>query len=50
MLSGVNIDDHVTAGAGDMVTGDELSSSLVVGNPAQVVGQTRAGFYEQIIE
>lgn len=38
VLPGVNIDDHVTAGAGDVVTGDVISNSLVVGNPAQVVG------------
>ena len=50
IMPGIAIGDEVVVGAGAVVTRDVPSNSLVVGNPAQVVGQIRTGAYGRIVE
>ena len=50
IMPGVTVGDEVVVGAGAVVTRDVPSNSLVVGNPAQVVGQIRTSAYGRIIE
>lgn len=50
IMPGVTIGDEVVVGAGAVVTRDVPSNSLVVGNPAQVIGQIRTSVYGRIIE
>lgn len=50
IMPGIAIGDEVVVGAGAVVTRDVPSNSLVVGNPAQVVGQIRTSAYGRIVE
>lgn len=50
IMPGIAIGDEVVVGAGAVVTRDVPSNSLVLGNPAQVVGQIRTSAYGRIIE
>lgn len=50
IMPGVRIGDEVVVGAGAVVTRDVPSNSLVVGNPAQVVGQINTSAYGRIVE
>lgn len=50
IMPGIVIGDEVVVGAGAVVTRDVPSNNLVIGNPAQVVGQIRTSAYGRIVE
>jgi acetyltransferase-like isoleucine patch superfamily enzyme len=50
IMPGIAIGDEVVVGAGAVVTRDVPNNSLVLGNPAQVVGHIRTSAYGRIIE
>lgn len=50
IMPGVRVGNEVVVGAGAVVTRDVPNNSLVVGNPAHIVGQIRTSAYGRIIE
>jgi maltose O-acetyltransferase len=44
ILKGVSIGDYSIVGAGSVVTKDIENNSLVVGNPARKIGDTKTGY------
>jgi acetyltransferase-like isoleucine patch superfamily enzyme len=44
ILKGVKIGDNAIVGAGSVVTHDVETNTIVAGNPAKVIGQTKSGY------
>jgi serine acetyltransferase len=50
ILKGIKIGDNTIVGAGSVVTHDIEANTIVAGNPAKVIGQTKYGIPKKFLE